>query len=281
MSLNFADLIVLGDDISGIAAGSLLAKRGFNVMVVDRPSSSHHLSLAGLQSRFFHSFVTKVGILDARVRSLKPNPTSFQIVLPDHRIDITADQDHILAEIEREFPRHVDWAKQLLEEVEAAHEEEAKPLLNFLPWLNWKDRRHFLKVKKGYDWPRWTDAIQDLPIAMQAFLKAWVSFLSGNPTSYAEALQPFSLMAAENRSTTTVKGGWKELKRLFYDKIEYYGGTIMADTATDYSFETESSQIKGVAFDGYHFATRCRFLIGNTPLPEQLAHIPRSFRTRR
>ena len=48
MSLNFADLIVLGDDISGIAAGSLLAKRGFNVMVLDRPSSSHPLSLPGL-----------------------------------------------------------------------------------------------------------------------------------------------------------------------------------------------------------------------------------------
>ena len=281
MSLNFADLIVMGDDISGVAAGSLLAKRGFNVMVVDRPTSKNPISLAGLEGRSFKSFLSKVGIPATRLRPIRKNDTSFQIVLPEHRIDVGTDEDHLLEEIAREFPRHQDWSEKLLEEVEAAHEEEARPLLSKLPWTNWREKRRFLKQKKQIGWPQWTEALQDLPSSMQAFFKAWLLFLSENPTGRADTLQPFSLFAAENRGTSTVKGGWTELKRIFFEKIEYYGGTIMPEPPADYLFEAESSSIKGIIFDGYHFSTRCRYLLGNDPFSEQVAHIPRTFRTRR
>jgi len=116
---------------------------------------------------------------------------------------------------------------------------------------------------------------------MQAFFKAWILFLADNPVSFADSLQPFSLLTAEDRSTVTVRGGMKELKRIFLDKIEYFGGTIIEEPPADYVFETESSQVRGVIFDGYHFSTRCRYLLGNEPFGEQLAHIPRSLRTRR
>jgi len=147
MTLNFADLIVLGDDISGIAAGSLLAKRGFNVLVVDRPAPSRAMSIPGLETRGFRSFISKLGIPEARLRSLKKNPIAFQVVLPDHRIDVTSDEEHLFSELDREFPEYEEWTRQLFDEIESTQEEEARPLLTFLPWLSWREKRRFLKKK--------------------------------------------------------------------------------------------------------------------------------------
>lgn len=281
MSLNFADLVVLGDDLSGIAAGSLLAKRGLSVMVSDRPTPNHAISLPGLENHLFKSVVGKMGIAESRLRALQRNKISFQVILPNHRIDVTPHNDHLFEEFQREFPTESDWLRDLFEDVEAIHEEEARPLLHMIPCLNWREKRRYLRQKRDYEWPRWTEKLQELPASLQAFFKAWILFLAGNPTSFADAIQPFSLLSAENRSTMTVKGGWRELKQLFLEKIEYFGGTILPEPPADYELETESSHIKGVLFDGFRFATRCRYLVGNESFPEVISHFPKGFRTRR
>ncbi len=281
MSVNFADLVVLGDDLSGITAGSLLAKRGLNVLVVDRPAPERPISLAGLESRLFKSIVGKMGIAEGRMRALRKNKIGFQVILPGHRIDVSANTEHLLQEIRREFPYHLDWARKLFEEIEETYNYEAGPLLGLIPWATWRERRRFLKQKSDYGWPRWTEELQKLPVPMQALFKAWILFLAGNPTSFADSFQPFSLLTEEARSTVMVKGGWNELKRMFLEKVEYYGGTVLPDHPNDYEFETDSSRIKGIAFDGYHFTTRCRYLISNDSIMDLLAHLPRTFRTKR
>ncbi len=281
MSLNFADLVVLGDDLSGITAGSLLAKRGMNVLLMDRPSARRPASIAGLQSQNFKTLLGRLGVPEGRFRAIKPNPISFQIILPDHRIDVSADNNALISEFEREFPSEVDWARQLFAEVEDTFKHETKPLLKMIPWTNWREKRRFLKQKNNFGWPRWTEELQQLSPELQTFFKAWILFIAGNPTSFIDAMQPFALLTTENRSTSMVSGGWHELKRLFIEKIEYFGGRVLDETPSDYTLETENARIRGVAFEGYHLTTRCRYLMGNGPVADLLAHLPQNFRTKR
>lgn len=281
MSINFADIVVLGDDLSGIAAGSLLAKRGLNVLVVDQHLATQPQSLAGLGSRVFRSLVGKIGIAEPRLKSLRKNPISFQVILPDHRIDVTPNTEQLLREFEREFPSHIDWAKDFFEEIEETYDYEANPLLGMIPWINWRERRRFLRQKNSFGWPRWSEELTRLPMSLQAFLKAWILFLSDNPTSFADAFQAFSLLTEESRTTVTVKSGLSEIKQLFLEKIEYFGGTILPEPPSDYEFETKSSNLLGISFDAYHFSTRCRYLLGNESISKMVSHIPQNFRTRR
>ena len=123
MSLNFVDLVVLGDDLSGIMAGTLLAKRGLSVLVVDHESSDEPLSLPGLETRIFKSFLGKLAVPEAQSKHLSKNKVSFQVVLPTGRIDVSTDREHLLAEIDREFPDHVSWVEDLLADVATAQDE--------------------------------------------------------------------------------------------------------------------------------------------------------------
>jgi 2-polyprenyl-6-methoxyphenol hydroxylase-like FAD-dependent oxidoreductase len=118
MTLNFADIIVIGDDLSGITAASLLAKRGMNILLVDRPSLKRPTSISGLDNQIFKGLVSRLGVTEGRVRALKNNKIAFQVILPRHRIDVSTDNEVLLNEFSREFPESLDWAKELFEEVE-------------------------------------------------------------------------------------------------------------------------------------------------------------------
>jgi hypothetical protein len=281
MSLNFADLVILGDDLSGIAAGGLLAKRGFNVLVVDRPCPDETVSLPGLDSRIFKSIIGKLGIPESRLRGLTKNKTNFQIILPEHRIDIKPEQEDLFEELCREFPKQDEWIREFFSEVEMIHQHETLPLLKNIPWASWKEKRHFLKKKRDCSWPTWVEVLEKIPIDLQAILKAWIQFLADNPVVGTDSFQPFSLLTEDNSRTVTIKGGLKELKQIFYEKIEYFGGTILQEPPENYLLETESNIVKGIQMEGYHFMTHCRYLFGNGAFSEFVTHVPKGFRTRR
>ena len=84
MSLNFCDLLVLGSDLSGVMAATLLAKRGMNVLVLDDENETEPLPnlLTGLGSRSFKSLLGKLMIPDTKLQMLHEN----QLAPPAPRI---------------------------------------------------------------------------------------------------------------------------------------------------------------------------------------------------
>jgi phytoene dehydrogenase-like protein len=116
MPTNSYDLIVVGDDFAGLIAGTLCARRGMRVLVLSQGGSAgayslgphrlpvEPLCLAGLGSPLVQRVLDELQLGHALRRKLIQRPVSFQIVAPDVRLDVGADEHNLAAELARELP---------------------------------------------------------------------------------------------------------------------------------------------------------------------------------
>ncbi len=123
-------LTVIGTRFPQLALGTLLAKRGKRVRIVDnlKPEPIFESSdlkgyrfrkrpnpMFGLDSgSFLRSFLNEIGIGHVLVDEVYPkNKVSYQVVLPRHRLNIYPEREHLLAEIAREFPDNLETIRDL------------------------------------------------------------------------------------------------------------------------------------------------------------------------
>jgi phytoene dehydrogenase-like protein len=115
------DVIALGDDLAGLVAATLCARRGLRVLVTrtpDAPSEEyslgpHHLVreplvFVGESSPALRRVLAELNFAQSLRRRLTPLRPAFQVVLPDARIDVGTDGDAFAAELAREFPADKD-----------------------------------------------------------------------------------------------------------------------------------------------------------------------------
>lgn len=110
------DVCVLGGGLGGAAAGALLARRGFRVLVVDeggrapRAEGGWLLPAApSLQPPVRHlpaveALLTEVGLLNDAARAQEPLTPDLQILLPRQRLDLCREPAALAAELRREWP---------------------------------------------------------------------------------------------------------------------------------------------------------------------------------
>ena len=116
MPTNSYDLIVVGDDFAGLIAGTLCARRGMRVLVLSQggPGSAYALGphrlpveplcLAGLGSPLVQRVLDELQLGHTLRRKLIQRPVSFQVVAPDVRVDVAADEHNLAAALARELP---------------------------------------------------------------------------------------------------------------------------------------------------------------------------------
>lgn len=118
MPTNFYDVIVLGDDLAGLIGATLCARRGMRVLVgetlatpPDRLQLGPYalprspLCFLGESSPAVRRVVAELNFIQSLKRRLKPLRPSFQIILPDGRIEFGPDSDALGKELDRELPR--------------------------------------------------------------------------------------------------------------------------------------------------------------------------------
>src|SRR4029450_4673994 len=115
MSEKFCDILILGSELSGLIAGAFLAKRGLSVTVLN---PDHDVGLeekniqpnliSHLDGRLFKTILGRLSILDSELGIVNRFETPYQVVLPDHRIDVTVSRDRFYRELKREFPDQAD-----------------------------------------------------------------------------------------------------------------------------------------------------------------------------
>ena len=126
-------LAIIGTRFPQLALGTLLAKRGRRVVIVDTLSSElssesseikgyrfrkRPIPMCGLDSGgFLRMFLDEIGIGRVLVNETYPlNEVSYQVVLPRNRLNIYPERDRLLAEIAREFPDSMEPFRTLYEE---------------------------------------------------------------------------------------------------------------------------------------------------------------------
>ncbi len=116
MPTNTYDLIVIGDDFAGLVAATLCSQRGMRVLVVHTPAhrvayqlGPHRLPVralpfVGMSSPAVRRVIDELHFDHMIKRKLRQHHPAFQIVAPDARIDIVADEEILGRELNRELP---------------------------------------------------------------------------------------------------------------------------------------------------------------------------------
>lgn len=265
MSLNFCDLLVLGSDLSGVMTATLLAKRGLNVLVLDDEEEAEPLPniVTGLGSRAFKSLLGKLMIPDTRLQILHENKVGCQVVFPRHRMDLPPSRALFFKEIEREFPEEKTVLEELLTEIDTLRENCLEELLSFFPVSSPREKKRFIKWFQGFPAEKAMTLWNRLSPVLQAFIRAELKFHSQSLVMDPPILQLLLFLPPEEGATFSIRGGLRELKRLFFNKIDYFGGMVHPLSADPFRILTKGREVRAVQLSRYNFPTRCRFLLGN------------------
>ena len=276
MSLNFCDLLVLGSDLSGLMTATLLAKRGMNVLILDDDDEAEPLpNLAtGLGSRSFKSLLGKLMIPDTKLQILHENKVGCQVVFPRHRLDLYRSRPLFLKEIEREFPQEKTLLEELVSEVDQLRENYLDDALSFFPIVGPKEKKQFIRWMQNFPDTKLLSLWNQLSPTLQCFIKVQLRFFSRSPLFDPPTFQLLLFLPPETDSSFSIKGGARELKRLFLDKIDYFGGMVHPLGEEAVQFLTKGREVRGLQLARYNFPTRCRFLLGNMNIQKVYDSLP-------
>ena len=123
MSQHF-DVAVVGTQLSGIIAAALIAKRGRRVVLVDHGEQTNSYRRNGFRLPLVPTLVPNLDdsppakivhqelALGPQLRAKLETPaTSFQAIMPGHRIDVRSSPEAWLGELKLEFPELVDQVR--------------------------------------------------------------------------------------------------------------------------------------------------------------------------
>lgn len=273
MTPNFCDLLVVGSDLSGILAATLLAKRGMSVLVLEDDGGFEPNVLTGLESRLFKSILGKLMIPDGRLQIIEKNRVSYQVVFPRNRLDVSPNPSILFKEIQREFPELVGFFENLYNEAEGFRKTALELLAPSLPIADKKEKKRFVKLARALPYQRLSSLVEKTPVEVASFIRSQLLFLSQGVLMDPLFFQLCFLLSPEIFATYSVKGGLTELKKIFYEKIEYFGGAVQR--ATDgFDLVIQKKEVKGVKLPQCGFVTRCRYLLGNTNIQKIYQMIP-------
>lgn len=135
------DVAILGTQPAGVLAAALLAKRGRRVLLVDHGESVLSYRRRGLRLPLTPTLVPtlerspatkrvheELGILPQWRTTATPLRTTFQAVLPQHRLDIRPAAEDVLSEVSLEFPELRDAVANFFERLFALDDEATRLL---------------------------------------------------------------------------------------------------------------------------------------------------------
>lgn len=261
MPTNTYDLIVIGDDFAGLVAGTLCASRGMRVLVcktTDRKASYNlgpyrlpvsALPFVGLTSPAVKRVVDELHFDHLLKRKLRAHEPAFQLVGPDARIDVDADELHLAKELSRELPG-LDEAAQLCE---AAGEiaRQFDPVLGqdvaFPPAKFWERREVSRNMTRlAEEAARWFETVEG-----HELVRAFVEL----PAALGSRTNPFSLSPEARartftmwrRGTPRISGDWQTLRDVFEEKLTTHSGEIRRARIAELTFSW--GKVSGIRLD--------------------------------
>jgi hypothetical protein len=242
---NFYDAVLIGIGLPTLLAGGLLAKRGFRVLVVGQGQPVPNYEICGITvprapftltaadspavSRVFSELALKP-LVRRRVHMLSP---AFQAVLPRHRLDLTADMDALIHDVEREFPavrRAVDdFARATQRSWESINRLVERDLM--WPPTGFLERREHTRAALHHPFGR--DDEGPRPLAelsddhpFKHVVSAALGFADGSDLGAGNAPRQLRLFAGALRGAELAEGGYGGLFELLIESIRTHNGDV-------------------------------------------------------
>jgi hypothetical protein len=240
MPTNTYDLIVLGDDLAGLVAATLCARRGMRVLharcgIVPEsyPLGPHKLpvralALVGLGTPAIRRVIDELAFDHLLKRKLVEHSPAFQLVAPDARIDVGADDVALGRELARELPGSTVAATALEGAPAVAGQLDAVlgPETTFPPAGFWERRevgRSTARLEE--EAAAWfaaaeTDALARCLVELAAALHARGNPLALSPLGRARAL------ATWRQGTPRLPGDYQALREILTEKMGAHSGEV-------------------------------------------------------
>lgn len=240
MPTNSYDLIVMGTEPAGLVAATLCARRGMRVLLArtTRHRTDYQLGpytlparalpIAGMANPAISRVLEELHFDHTLKRKLRQESPSFQLVAPDARIDVTADDVAVQRELERELGDATGalaaftGADSISDQLDGVLGLDA----TFPPTGFWT-RREVGRSESGIadEAAGWLDGLSDDALAralveLPAALTCRTNPLALRPEACARA---FSLW---RRGTPRLAGDWTALEELFLDKLSNHSGEV-------------------------------------------------------
>ncbi len=241
-------LILLGTRLPQLALGTLMARWGHKVLIIDQRREKDSTTVKRKQGYIFskrpaplfglHSagllrhFLDEIGIGRVLIQKSYPaNPVSYQVVLPRSRINITASREQLFDELFREFPERIDTFRKLYSEWDllARNWHDSYPDLD-----SFVEKRHLIagfttRVRNRMNASRTESMAKSLRQNGGAgkFLSVQNHFLGSYPLDGApEALAASLIHSIGRRGTFEESTGSSSLTSLLATRFQEFGGKI-------------------------------------------------------
>jgi phytoene dehydrogenase-like protein len=245
MSTAFYDAVILGTDLAPLTCGALLAKRGFRVLVVGQQQSApdyrlgarrlprHPFTFTASRSPLTERVMSELGLTQSYRRLSHTLDPAYQIAIPDHRFDVTADEARFESEVEREFAAVkrpvLDFHRQVRDHAEASDELFRRDLV--WPPESFFERRELARVAARLPSARMAAehaTLGELPEAhpFRAAALAPASFDARLGADGFTQLQLARLYAGRYLGSARIEGGLAALSHLLSEKIRAHSGEI-------------------------------------------------------
>ncbi|HEU5060008.1 MAG TPA: hypothetical protein VFU21_25930 [Kofleriaceae bacterium] len=265
MPTSHYDLIVLGDDFSGLVAATLCARRGMRVLyaTIGRAPTGYQLGpyklpteplpLVGLASPAIRRVLDELHFQHLLKRKLRTGQPAVQVVGPDLRVSIEPDEASLARELERELTgTAADPARAL------ASAEEASRLVSHLdpvfsmdiavPPTGFWERREIGRTadRLTEEAARWSrDLGSDLVRAL--FSLPAVFGANSDPAALGDVTRARAF-SEWRQGIARLAGDWEALRGIFLDKFTSHNGEVRQ--VVPESLSTSWGKVTGLVLEG-------------------------------
>jgi hypothetical protein len=289
---SFYDVVVLGTCLEPLLCAALLAREGLRVLVlgqgVPEPSYTlgdveiepYGLTVMGAQSPIVQTTLEELALRqDVRQRMLD-RATVFQLLLPEHRLDLHTDADRWLAELGRELPsvqRQATDINRALAEVRVELDSVVSRELLWPP-EGFLERQQFSFAasaqrfdRQGQGWTSWNQ----LPIRhpLRTAFDALLPHISGLMPAQHSDLTRARLHEQALSGVTELSGSWSWFREALFSRIRSWGSDVRA--------RERASSIRHVGRRGHSLRLAgsdeeigCSQIVHGTPVAELTQLLP-------
>ncbi len=245
MLTSFYDVVVLGTHLEPLLCAALLARDGFRVLVLGQgvadPSYTlaeveiepYGLTIAGAQSPVVQSTLEELALRQDLRQRMLDRPTLFQLLLPEHRLDVYPEADRWLAEVGRELPRVQRQATDITRTLAEVRGELDAVVARGLTWPaeTFLERQRFsLRAtaqrfdRQGQGWTSWNQ----LPVRhpLRTAFEAVLPHLSGLLPGQHSDLSRARLHAHVLSGVSEPSGGWPWFREALCARIRSWGSDV-------------------------------------------------------
>lgn len=287
MTANYYDIVVLGTQLGPLFAGTLLAKRGFRVLFLSQDDHPPTYEIAGsiwprapfaftaAQSPAARRIFAELALHQTFRRKARSHDPAFQVVLPDHRVDVAQEDADLDREIEREFPEVRRPVEDFHRNVALLGHEFDHIASRDLVWPpeTFFERREFSRATLSHIASR--DPFAEFPDKHPFRLVAHA------PLRFADAMDPDTMTPlrlmrhynAWRKGAATLEGGETAIREMLLDKVRTHSGDVRERDRAD-ALLLKRGAIAGVRIAGSAEEIGCGFVVFGGDLAKLMRLVP-------